>query len=134
LVLFILILWGDLSFSGTSEKYYALGVIPFFVSKFLDLTIGNSLPSEIINSPALFSFGAFFLFLAVLPLIYAPETLPEKAIKDRDLKSYVEKAKKVAMKEEKKKTKMKTEQENEDKKEEKNETYEEARKLAEKYY
>ena len=38
-------------------------------------------------------------FLAVLPLIYAPETLPEKIMKDRDLKSYIENAKKKAAKE-----------------------------------
>ncbi len=47
----------------------------------------------------IFSFASVFLFLAVLPLIYAPETLPEKLMKDRDLKSYVEKAKKKAQKE-----------------------------------
>jgi hypothetical protein len=40
----------------------------------------------------IFSFASVFLFLAVLPLIYAPETLPEKTMKDRDLKSYIEKA------------------------------------------
>jgi hypothetical protein len=42
-----------------------------------------------------FSFASFFLFLAVIPLMYAPETLPEKTIKDRELKSYLEKAQKV---------------------------------------
>jgi hypothetical protein len=35
------------------------------------------------------------LFLAVLPLLYAPETLPEKKIRDKELKSYIEKAKKA---------------------------------------
>jgi Sec-independent protein translocase protein TatA len=138
-VLFILTLWGDLGYSESSEKYYALGVMPFFVSKFLDLTINTFYITPFFNSKAsstsaLFSFGAFFLFLAVLPLIYAPETLPEKAIKDRDLKSYVEKARKVAMNDEKKNSKEKTQQKTEDESEEKNEAFEEARKLAEKYY
>jgi MFS family permease len=136
LVLFILTLWGDLSFSESSEKYYALGVIPFFVSNFLGLTIGSGISSHLSDSSALFSFGALFLFLAVLPLIYAPETLPEKAIKDRDLKSYVEKARKAALKEEEKKQKKKeeTNQASEDKEEKHNNEYDEARKLAEKYY
>jgi MFS family permease len=136
-VLCILTLWGDLSFGESSEKYYAIGVMPFFISKFLDLTIGNQISNYFNRSnatSALFSFGAFFLFIAVLPLIYAPETLPEKAIKDRDLKSYVEKARKVAMKEEKKNSKDKPQQKTEDESKEKNEEYEEARKLAEKYY
>ena len=68
--------------------------------------------------------------------MYAPETLPEKAIKDRDLKSYVEKARKVAQKEEeqKQKKKEKNQEAPEDEKEEDNKEYDEARKLAEKYY
>lgn len=128
LVLFILTIWGDLSQDSTSEKYYAIGVAPFFVSKFLELTIGNSIVTNLNNPSALFSFGAFFLFLAVLPLVYAPETLSEKAMKDRNLKSYTEKALKQAQKEagkSKKKDSDKAEETPED---------EEARKLAEKYY
>jgi hypothetical protein len=41
------------------------------------------------------SIASFFLFLAVIPLFYAPETLPEKEIKERELKGYIEKAKKI---------------------------------------
>ncbi len=96
-VLFIVTIWGDLTNGEPSDKYYALGVVPFFLSKFLELTIN----SEIVNAIPLteiFSFTAFFLFLAVLPLIYAPETLPEKHIKDRELKNYLEKANKVKQK------------------------------------
>jgi hypothetical protein len=37
--------------------------------------------------------------MAVLPLFMAPETLPEKVMKDRDLKSYIEKAKKKVQRE-----------------------------------
>jgi MFS family permease len=96
-VIFIVTIWGDLSNHENSSKYYAIGVLPFFLSKFLALTVGNDMSSSILKvtgENGLFSFLAFFLFLAVLPLIYAPETLPEKVMKDRDLKSYLEKAKK----------------------------------------
>ena len=91
LVLFLLTLWGDLSYSSPSDKFYALGATPFFVSTLIGLTFGKQI---IDNLPpnALFPFTAFFLFLAVLPLVYATETLPEKTMKDRDLKSYAEKA------------------------------------------
>jgi len=132
LVLFILTLWGDLSYGKSSDKYYAIGVMPFFISKFLDLTIGKYLSSSLNNSTALFSFGAFFLFIAVLPLIYAPETLPEKNIKDRELKNYIEKAQKLVAKE----TKLKKDKNKNNEKEEKESSKEndEARKLAEKYY
>lgn len=91
LVIFVLTIWGDLSYDAPSDKLYALGVTPFFISKFLELTIGESIAAGI-EPYALFSFTAFFLFLAVLPLVYAPETLPEKHIRERELKSYLEKA------------------------------------------
>jgi hypothetical protein len=48
-----------------------------------------------IETSTAFSIASFFLFIAVLPLIYAPETLPEKKIKERELRDYVEKAKKT---------------------------------------
>jgi MFS family permease len=98
LVLFVLALWGDLSHNSSSDKYYALGVMPFFISKFLELTVGQYLPESVTSSSALFSFAAFFLFLAVLPLFYAPETLPEKVMKDLELKTYLKKAKEIAAK------------------------------------
>lgn len=97
LVLFILTLWGDLSHFRSSDKYYALGVMPFFASKLLELSVGDY-AVKIMSSSALFSFAAFFLFLAVLPLVYAPETLPEKVMKKRELTLYVEKAQEIAEK------------------------------------
>ena len=94
-VLFVMTLWGDLSHSFSSDKYYALGVMPFFVSTFLGLTLGS--PITEVDS-YWFSFAAFFLFLAVLPLFYALETLPEKVMKERQLNIYIEKAQEIAQK------------------------------------
>jgi MFS family permease len=137
-VLFLLTLWGDLSYSLPSDKYYALGVAPFFVSELIGLTLGKQIVDNL-PATALFPFAAFFLFVAVLPLFYATETLPEKLMKDRDLKSYTEKALKQAQKDaekSKKKGSAKAEEENEKGKEDAEESPEdeEARKLAEKYY
>jgi MFS family permease len=140
LVLFILTIWGDLSQDSPSDKYYAIGVAPFFVSKFLDLAINtNNINDTLQGDSALFSFGAFFLFLAVLPLVYAPETLPEKLMKDRDLRSYAEKALKQVQKEtgkdqKKGKAKEENKQEKPEEKPKESPEDEEARKLAEKYY
>ncbi len=96
LVLFVLTLWGDLSQNSSSDKNYALGVMPFFFAKFLELIIGPKIPTDLKSSSPLFSFAAFFLFLAVLPLFYAPETLPENVMKKRELTLYVEKAQEIA--------------------------------------
>ena len=92
-VTFILILWGDLSQSSSREKYYAIGEIPYFLTGVVQLLSAPYV--TLISETSAFSLAAFFLFIAVLPLLYAPETLPEKKIELRRLRKYVEKAKKV---------------------------------------
>jgi MFS family permease len=97
LVSFFLILWGDLSsFQGGHEKYYAIGSIPFFIAYLMQYFAQPYIKS--IQPEASFSFASLFLFIAVLPLIFAPETLPKKAIKERQIKKYIEEAKKIAEK------------------------------------
>jgi MFS family permease len=136
-VIFVVTIWSDLSNGSRSEKYYAVGVLPFFISYLLSLTAGTEI-STAIQADSIFSFIAVFLFIAVLPLVYAPETLPDKVMKDRDLKSYVENAQKKAKKETRKVNKKEKPQNIQP--EEKTETtensteYEDAVKLAEKYY
>jgi len=92
--IFFMTLWGDLAGEASSEKYYAIGGLPYLMSNFLRYALG-SLIADIVSLNAIFSLASFFLFLAVLPLMYASETLPEKKIRDRELKGYIKKAKKV---------------------------------------
>ncbi len=138
IVVFVISIWGDLSQNAQSDKYYAIGIMPFFISKYLQLVLGNDVAISI--SPyALFSFIALFLFLAVLPLVYAPETLSEKIMKTRELQIYVKKALDKAQKEDKSgKTETEHSQkeilETNEKSDENEKEYEEASKLAEKYY
>jgi MFS family permease len=93
-VLFFFTIWGDLAHEKSSEKFYAIGIIPYILSDFLRETFGP-LITEMVSEYAIFSFAAFFLFLAVVPLMFAPETLPEKTLRERELRSYIEKAKRV---------------------------------------
>jgi len=92
-VTFLLILWGDLSQPGNREKYYVIGVVPSFLTEMVS-TLSTQYVLQIEQTSA-FSLASFFLFLAVLPLLYAPETLPERKIELRRLRKYVEKAKKL---------------------------------------
>jgi len=135
-VLFVFTLWGDLAQNRNSDKFYFLGVLPFVSSYFIQSVFSPYLKD--LDPATIFSFASVFLFLAVLPLIYAPETLPEKLMKDRDLKSYIENAKKKAQKEtdnDKKKEKPVGITENEEpEKSEIGKEYDDALKLAEKYY
>jgi MFS family permease len=134
-VLFLFTLWGDLAHDRNSDKFYFLGALPFLSSYVIQLVFGPILSGIPIGT--IFSFASVFLFLGVLPLIYAPETLPEKLMKDRDLKSYVENAKKRAQKEFGKfneKEKPQNPPEEGDKNTKNSGEYDEAAKLAEKYY
>ena len=130
---FFMTLWGDLSEGYQREKYYVLGGLPYLLAGFVPILMGP-LANSIGESPSsAFSIASFFLFIAVLPLIYAPETLPEKTMKDRDLSSYVEKAKKIVEKENAKKQKRKKDEESNGETQE-NPEDKKARELAEKYY
>jgi len=103
-VTFILILWGDLSQSGAREKYYALGASPLFLTSIIELSSAQYV--MLIPETSAFSVAAFFLFLAVMPLLYAPETLPERKIELRRLRKYFEGARKVKEKHEGKSVKV----------------------------
>jgi MFS family permease len=91
---FFATIWGDLTHGSPSEKYYAIGGLPYLLSNFLRFIVGRYI-AETFAIYTVFSLASFFLFLAVLPLMFAPETLPEKHIKERELKIYIEKAKKI---------------------------------------
>jgi hypothetical protein len=134
---FFTALWGDLAENHTKEKYYIIGGLPYLLANFLYIVIKPF--ASIIFYTAAFTFASFFLFISVIPLMYAPETLPEKVMKDRDLRSYAEKALKQVQKDLAKDNKdhKKQEQENAEeapKEPKESSEDEEARKLAEKYY
>jgi MFS family permease len=91
-VFFFIIIWADLAETLPKERFYFIGGLPYLLAGFLSVLV-KPIASVILPTTS-FSLASFFLFLAVIPLMYAPETLPEKTIKERELKSYIEKAKK----------------------------------------
>jgi MFS family permease len=133
-VTFIFVVWGDISEGKVRERYYLLGCMPFLFSNLIEVLVRPFV--EIIPIAASFSLASFFLFLAILPLLYASETLPAKHIKERELKSYIKKAQKEAAKAQEKEAEG-TQRENGDAEVEfevNQEDYEETLKEAEKYY
>jgi MFS family permease len=98
-LMFYLVIWADLAGNRTKEKYYLIGVLPFLVSGYIQILVtpyATSIPISVA-----FSLASFFLFLAVLPLLYAPETLSEKEIEKKRLQKYLEDVEKVKRKYEK---------------------------------
>ncbi len=96
--IFLITLWGDLAQHRNAEKFYAIGSLPYIFSNFARLSIGSFITSSITETYQIFSFASLFIFAAVLPLIFAPETLPEKVIKERELEIYVKQAQEIAQK------------------------------------
>jgi hypothetical protein len=90
---FFMTIWGDLAETGQKEKYYVIGGLPYLLAGFMAVVVQQFAGD--IQAVTAFSLASFFLFVAVLPLMYAPETLPEKKIKDRELRDYLEKAKRT---------------------------------------
>lgn len=95
--IFVATLWGDLAVNQSSERYYAIGSLPYVFSNLIRISIGSYV-AEAVPVSAVFSFTSIFLFLAIMPLIYTVETLPEKTIQEREIKRYIVKAKKAKKK------------------------------------
>ena len=102
-LMFYLVIWSELAGNRIKEKYYLIGILPFLISSYIQILFTPY--AKLIDVSAAFSLASFFLFLAVLPLLYAPETLPKKNIERRQLRKYAEEAKKIKEKYEEKGTK-----------------------------
>jgi MFS family permease len=91
---------GDLSTSNSRAKYYTAGtMIPIII--LLGVTSG-SVPNfftDLAKSPAFFVIN-FALFLTILPIIRAKETLTQDRIKERKLKEHLERVRKIVKEEE----------------------------------
>lgn len=98
-VLFTIVLWGDVS-QYAHERYYAIGETPLFLTQVASLLLAPYV--ALFPETSAFSLAAFFLFIAVVPLLYAPETLPEKKIQQRQFKIYTKEALKLRQKTEQK--------------------------------
>ncbi|NWG11717.1 MFS transporter [Candidatus Bathyarchaeota archaeon] len=94
-VTLVAVLWGEISYHHV-PKSYAIGEVPYFLTGIVSSILAPF--TALIPRTSAFSLAAFFLFVAVIPLMYVPETLPEKSIKERELKIYVDKAKKIKQK------------------------------------
>jgi MFS family permease len=81
---------GDLAFRGSEERFYALGtIIPFIAYTSIQgpaQLIGLSLQANWI-----FPVLTIILFVSLIPLVYATETLPESKILEKQLEKHIKK-------------------------------------------
>ncbi len=99
-LMFYLVLWSELAGNRIKEKYYLIGVLPFLIASYIQVLFTPY--AKLVNFSAAFSLASFFLFIAVLPLLYAPETMPQKQIELKRLKKFADDAKKAREKYERK--------------------------------
>jgi len=99
-LMFFFVIWSELAGNRIKEKYYLIGVLPFLIASYIRILFTPF--ATLVEATAAFSLASFFLFIAVLPLLYAPETMPQKKIELRRLRSFAEDAKKAKEKYERK--------------------------------
>ncbi len=139
-MLFLVTIWGDIAHERNSEKYYFVGVLPYLISNLAGHMMGSVISKNILDDSVgtVFSFASFFLFIAILPLAYAPETLSEKIMSRLDISDYVAKALEKVKKEDSRKPQVQAAAEENEESQERSlgSSLEdaEAKKLAEKYY
>jgi len=92
-LMFYLVIWSELAGKRTKEKYYLLGVLPFLIASYIQILFTPFATG--VEVSAAFSLASFFLFIAVLPLLYAPETMPQKQIELKRLRKFADDAKKA---------------------------------------
>jgi MFS family permease len=99
--IFYLVIWSELAGKRNKEKYYLMGLLPFLIASYIQVLF-TPYAKAVLQVSVAFSLASFFLFIAVLPLLYAPETIPQKKIELARLRKFVDDAKKIKEKYERK--------------------------------
>ena len=95
-VLYLQVILGDISSrSGSKERYYALGgmLIPFLIAAIFEASQAWFALAIPINW--LTAILSVVILLSVIPVIRAPETLPQQNIQERKFKEHIEKVGKL---------------------------------------
>ena len=88
-------LFGDIAFPKAAEKYYALGISTPLIAYALVRGILPSFNITIAEAPVLSPILGILLFMSIIPVLYAKETLPEKTMKERKLREHLKKMEKI---------------------------------------
>jgi MFS family permease len=89
-----LVIPGDFSISGSRERVYALGTIsPFII--FFSMSILETTQPPIFSSSAFSQILSIILFISIIPVLLAKETLLESKRRERRMKEHVERVGRV---------------------------------------
>jgi hypothetical protein len=98
-VLFLLVLWGDVCRPANRTIWIALSLCATVIATPTKIVVLHlltpSIPANATFMTQLFPIASLFLFIAVVIILYLPETLPDKIIQKKELDDYINMAKKV---------------------------------------
>jgi MFS family permease len=86
-----LTIFGDLSVSGSREKFYGLGFILPLVVFFVMSAVPFYAIFSIFSASSFSQIFSIILFLSIIPVLRAKETLPVQKIQEREMKEHVKK-------------------------------------------
>ncbi len=92
-VLYIFIIFGDLSNSRVGSKIYPTGIMVYFFSVGLGVVY-----QPILSSVAAANVISFLMFVAIVPILFAPEILPKDHIEKMKIQKHLKALKKVQKK------------------------------------
>jgi hypothetical protein len=85
---------GDLSPRGSREKYYALGiVVPLII--YAGLVAASELLGISVPASSASSVLSIIIFMSIIPLLRAVETLPATKIAEREMSEHLKKVGKI---------------------------------------
>jgi MFS family permease len=92
LVLYFLVVWGDLSNRRSRFSYYMSG-FPFFISTGLSYFLTNTVFG--ISVENIIFFNVFLILLSNVPLIFAQELLPAAILQETSLRRFISRVKEI---------------------------------------
>ena len=90
---FFMTVVGDMASTDLKEKYYAIGSLGFIL--YMIFLLFSRVFKLTASASAVTSILSLVLFIAVVPLLFAPETLPEEKVRKRRFKEHLEKVQKI---------------------------------------
>lgn len=95
LAVYLVVVWGDLALTRNPSYFYALGLIPFYFF----IGLGDFLSPFLQVSVAQAAFiSSLIIFLSHIPLVLAPELLPDYVVREREMFLYIKRVKKLIRK------------------------------------
>ncbi|MCW4030132.1 MAG: hypothetical protein NWE92_10865 [Candidatus Bathyarchaeota archaeon] len=91
-VIYILVIFGDLSHNENAGKLYALGLVPYLTAAGIGVIYQPALPLSLQTISLL---TCFIIFLSVIPIFLSPELMSHELLEKYRLQEHLEKVKKI---------------------------------------